>query len=177
MRPANPCIVDCQPSCSGRGIQPRQWLDSRTHRISAYPSREGSWSRKNAPQASSSSYFAAFAETETVQPAAKPEPPKSLRVAPPPAVPQAGRDAEGRSLAGRKKPLKINLDLALVKSCFLAASTVSPSSSLAHFFHLLVAVPRPANQDRSQPLKKLKGPVQAVQRGRGGPAAVPRHGP
>lgn len=28
--------------------------------------------------------------------------------------PQSQRDAEGRSLAGRKKPLKINLDLALV---------------------------------------------------------------
>ena len=28
---------------------------------------------------------------------------------------QAQRDSEGRSLAGRKKPLKINLDLALVR--------------------------------------------------------------
>jgi hypothetical protein len=32
---------------------------------------------------------------------------------------QSPRDEEGRSMAGRKKPLKINIDLALVRSSFL----------------------------------------------------------
>lgn len=118
MRPASSgSLADCLPSVSGRGLQPspcpRHYAATRNFMgVNSVPRRVMSSSFSlgidQAEQASND-----YSTSESA-PMSRPErQPDSLRLALSRGA-QMNRDMEGRSLAGRKKPLKINLDLALV---------------------------------------------------------------
>ena len=126
MRPSVPSLGgDYMPSCSGRCLPPRTFLDIQ--RCTFAPQRRNLRlvSRESEPPRAASSYSFNFQETEPEtlseqqqpeQPRAKPVRPATINLTQPPLIPQSRRDSEGRSLAGRKKPLKINLDLSLVRN-------------------------------------------------------------
>lgn len=125
MRPAcssNVAMADCLPSISGRGLLP-----SPISRTAMRHGRNNAAFSTKKPVLSSSSYPLSI-EQQTEQPgigkdvdaipiSSKPvRDTKQLRLSLPPRPGERKRDTEGRSLAGRRRPLKINLDLALVRS-------------------------------------------------------------
>ena len=121
MRPASSgAMADCLPSVSGRGVQPSPyaWQYARNRHfmgINSVPKRVMSSSVSigldQADQAASDF------SSQDAEPISKPTRPDALQVAMR-GLRGSNRDIEGRSLAGRKKPLKINLDLALVSIFF-----------------------------------------------------------
>ena len=128
MRPAcSPAMLDCLPSISGRGLLP-----SPVPRKSMHHNRNTMAFSTNKPVLSSSSYPLSIEQTEqptgpatTTQETATEDIPvprkpirerEQLKLSLPPRPGERKRDTEGRSIAGRRRPLKINLDLALYRA-------------------------------------------------------------
>lgn len=112
-------MADCLPSVSGRGLAPSAPHVQRYRRPSAAV-------RAGRPILSSSSFPLSMDQAAETSDPPTARPRKQDTSFNPSMLPrpQSQRDAQGRSLAGRKKPLKINLDLALV----------SFSTKFRHFF-------------------------------------------
>jgi tetratricopeptide (TPR) repeat protein len=122
-------MADCLPSISGRGLLP-----SPVPCTAKYPRRNNIVFSTKKPVLSSSSYSLSMEQTEQPGPAtpatSKETEPREvipisskpirdreqLKLSLPPRPGERRRDTEGRSLAGRRKPLKINLDLALYRA-------------------------------------------------------------
>lgn len=179
MRPAS-VPIDCIPSCSGRLLpewRPRRALPRRGLVIA----QDGRNGRGDSARARSLSLPLSSAQTTPATSTVPPQPEAPERSSTLTGMPRrtlSFPDVEARPAVGRRKPLKINLDLALVSGqaagwCTSTApcitSTPFPlpcpaSSSLLSRF--LGAVPRSPDSHPGLPSHRLQGTLAAAAAGR-----------
>jgi len=148
-------MIELQLSCFGGGGTARPPLDLKRTSRAFQSLQKLSATRQSSSVTSFSSYSFQIPETGmgAEQPKAKPVRPDTMRLTQPPTMPQSERDIEGRSLAGRKKTLKINLDLALVSFAFTSyrAARSLPNHNPKHHltfsvcFHAYISVSQPSS--------------------------------